>query len=160
MWKAYVLKEQKKTNDFHKTIELQTCRTHEQFDPPPIKTSFAAFIQIVIANVEQLHNSRRNLIFEVAKIFMLENLPSDPVLLAIMINYGTKEVIALPKFYKINPDPIETEALENKKRNFKFEVLQNCSHADDNCQLVLTITAKRELDWSTFSMIARAILKF
>ena len=91
---------------------------------------------------------------------MLENLPSDPVLLAIMINYETKEVIALPKFYKINPDPIETEALEDKKRNFKFEVLQNRSHADDNCQLVLTIAAKRELDWSTFSMIARAILKF
>ena len=115
---------------------------------------------MVIANVEQLDNSRRNLIFEVAKIFMLENLPSDPVLLAIMINYETKEVIALPKLYKINPDPIETEALEDKKRNFKFEVLQNRSHADDNCQLVLTIAAKRELDWSTFSMIARAILKF
>ena len=78
-----------------------------------MKTSLAAFIKMVIANLdERFDNSRRNLIFEVAKIFS-----SDPVML---VNYGAKEVITLAKFYKISPDPIETEALQDKWRNFKF----------------------------------------
>ena len=37
-----------------------------------------------------------------------------------LVNYGAKEVITLAKFYKIRPDPIETEALQDKWRNFKF----------------------------------------
>ena len=37
-----------------------------------------------------------------------------------------KEVIALDKFYKISPDPIENEVREDEWHNFKFEVLQNC----------------------------------
>ena len=34
-----------------------------------------------------------------------------------------KEVIALDKFYKIIPDPNETEVLQDEWHNFKFEVL-------------------------------------
>ena len=50
--------------------------------------------------------------------------------------------------------------LEDEWRNFKFEVLQNCRHADDNSRTVLKIAAKRELDWSTLSTIAKTILNF
>ena len=141
-----------------KTIELQPSRTREQYDSAPIKTSLAAFIKMVIANLdERFDNSKHNSIFEVAKIFMPENLPSDP---AMLVNYGAKEVFALASFYKISPDPIEIEALEDEWRNFKFEVLRNCRHAGDNWRKVLTIAAKRESDWPTLSAIARAILSF
>ena len=39
-------------------------------------------------------------------------------------------------------------------------VLHNCRHADDNLQTVLTMSTKQDLDWPTFSMIARVILSF
>ena len=71
-----------------------------------------------------------------------------------------KEVIALAKFYKISPDPIETEVLEDEWHNFKFEVLRICRYVDDNWRTVLTIAAEQELDWPTLSTIARAILGF
>ena len=80
--------------------------------------------------------------------------------LAMLVNYGAKEVIALAKFYKISPDSIQTKALEDECRIFKFEVLRNCCHADDNWRMVLTIAAQRELDWPTLSAISRAILSF
>ena len=71
-----------------------------------------------------------------------------------------KEVIALAKFYKISPDPIENEVLEDEWHNFKFEVLRNCRYADDNWQRILTVAAEQELDWPALSTIARAILSF
>ena len=71
-----------------------------------------------------------------------------------------KEVIALAKFYKISPDPIETEVLEDEWRNFKFEVLRNCRYADNNWRTVFTIAEEQELDRPTLSTIARAILSF
>ena len=71
-----------------------------------------------------------------------------------------KEVIALVKLYKISPDPIETEVLEDEWHNFKFEVSWNCRYADDNWRTVSTIAAEQELDWPTLSTIARAIFSF
>ena len=67
------------------------------------------------------------------------------------------EVIALAKFCKISPNPIETEVLEDKWCNFKFEVLWNCRHADENWRTISTIAAEQELDWPFLSTIARAI---
>ena len=71
-----------------------------------------------------------------------------------------KEVIALAKYYKISPDPIETEVLEDEWHNFKFEVIRNYCYADDNWWTVLTIAAEQELDWPTLFAIAKARLCF
>ena len=50
--------------------------------------------------------------------------------------------------------------LQDHWYSFKFEVLQHCRYADDNCRTVLTIAAKQELDWPILSTIARAVLSF
>ena len=47
-----------------------------------------------------------------------------------------KESHCPAKFYKISPDPIETEVLEDEWCNFKFEVLPNWRHDDDNWQTI------------------------
>ena len=110
----------KQSPTLKKLDELMKSKTIElQHDPALIKTSLAAFIKMVIANLnERFDNSSHNSIFEVTKIFMPENLPSD---LAMLVYFGAKEVIALARFYKIRPDPIETEALEDEWRNFSLK---------------------------------------